>query len=160
VAGGREIVGRITTADASFFPYAGSMASRRSIPLQWIAPTRRQAGWRLHLSRSDRVRPICGSPLETGEVVTSVATETDAAICFGCYVGARGERGEMGPLLHRENLGILRVESGCSHGPTTIVYVVPSERSGFQQLLDRDCGCDCEMCESRRAERPRLALIE
>jgi hypothetical protein len=140
--------------------YAASMGRRRSIPLQWIAPARRQAGWRLHLSRSDRVRPICGSPLETGEVVRSVATETDAAICFGCYVGARGEQGELAPLLAAEDLGILRVETGCSHGPTTIVYVVPSERAGFEQLLDRDCGCDCEMCEDRRAVRPRLVLVE
>ncbi len=92
--------------------------------------------------------------------MSNLAIETNAALCFACYVGARGEKGELGPLLHRDDLGILRVESGCSHGPTTTVYVVPSERSGFQQLLDRDCGCDCEMCESGRAERPRLALIE
>lgn len=64
------------------------------------------------------------------------------------------------PLLDAEDLGILRVETGCSHGPTTTIYVVSSERVGFQQLLDRDCGCDCEMCEQRRAERPRLALVE
>lgn len=62
----------------------------------------------------------------------SVAREPDPTLCYSCYVEGRSRIRETSFLLvlAAEELDILEIESGCSHGPTTTLSVVPSEHAG------------------------------